>query len=260
MSVEMSEILKENIRLLNIKYKPLDIRFELQGNIISIIENFVISKNPPLKQTLKDKYVMIWNNDQKKWFIGKAGIKILSSKIIKTKPSKSIEVLVGELADYIKIIEEPELRNSINSFMKKNRDFLKAPGARYNHHDYIGGLLEHTIQTVKLALAVSDTTENLIIDRDILISGSILHDVGKINCYEFSQGTIELTDIFKEQEHIINGVKIISQEIKSEKLNDLIHILASHHNIKDWGSPIEPVSNEAWIIHTVENLSSKIMG
>ena len=259
MSVEMSEILKKNISLLNIKYKSLNIRFELQENIISIMEDFVISKNPALKQALKE-YVMIWNNDQKKWFIGKAGIKILSKKIIKTKPSKSIEALAGELADFIKMIEDPELRNSINTFMKKKRDFFKAPGARYNHHNYIGGLLEHTVQTVKLALAVSDTTENLIIDQDILISGSILHDVGKINCYEFSQGTIDLTDIFIEQEHIINGVKIVSQEIKSEKLNDLIHILASHHNIKDWGSPIEPVSNEAWIIHTVENLSSKIMG
>lgn len=256
----MSEILKENIRLLNIKYKSLNIRFELQGNIISIIQDYVISKNPALKQALKDQYVMMWNNDQKKWFIGKAGIKILSKKIIKTKPSKSIKELASELVGYIEMIKEPELRNSIKTFMRENRDFFKAPGARYNHHNYIGGLLEHTVQTVKLSLAVSDTTENLIIDRDVLISGSILHDVGKINCYEFSQGTIELTDIFKEQEHIINGVKIISQEIKSEKLNDLIHILASHHNIKDWGSPIEPVSNEAWIIHTVENLSSKIMG
>ena len=185
---------------------------------------------------------------------------MLSKKIIKTEPSKSIKMLAGELADYIKMIEEPELRGSLNAFMKKNRYFFDAPGARYYHHDYNGGLLEHTVQTVKLALTVSEATENLIIDRDVLISGAILHDVGKINCYEFSMGIIELTDIFIEQEHIINGVKIISQEIKSEKIDALIHILASHHNIKDWGSPIEPVSNEAWIIHTVENLSSKIMG
>ena len=260
MSVKMSEILKENLRLLNIKYGPKNISFELQENIISIKEDYVFYENPALKQTLKDQYLIMWNPDQKKWFIGKAGIKLLSKKIIKTEPSKSIKELMGELVDFINMIEEVELRTSIKTFIKKNQVFFQAPGARYNHHDYKGGLLEHTVQTVKLVLAVSETTENLIIDRDILISGAILHDVGKINCYEFSEGTIELTDIFKEQEHIINGVKLISQEIKSEKLNDLIHILASHHNIKDWGSPIEPVSNEAWIIHTVENLSSKIMG
>lgn len=256
----MSEILKENIKLLNIKYNPLNIQFKLQGDIISIIEDFVISKNSALKQALKDQYVMMWNNDQKQWFLGKAGIKILSKKIIKTKPSKSIEALAKELADYIEMVKEPELKDSMKTFMRKNLGFFKSPAARYYHHNYKGGLLEHTVQTVKLALAVSDITENLIIDRDVLISGSILHDVGKMNCYDFSQGTIEITDIFKKQEHIINGVKIISQEIKSEKLNELIHILASHHNIKDWGSPIEPISNEAWIIHTVENLSSKIMG
>lgn len=256
----MSEILKENIKLLNIKYNPLNIQFELQGDIISIKEDFVISKNSALKQALKDQYVMMWNNDQKQWFLGKAGIEILSRKIIKTKPSKSKKSLLSELLNYIEMIKEPELKNSIKTFMKKNQTFFNSPGARYYHHNYIGGLLEHTVQTVKLALAVNDITENLIVDQDLLISGSILHDVGKMNCYEFSHGTIEITDIFKKQEHIINGIKLISQEIKSEKLNELIHILASHHNTKEWGSPVEPISNEAWIIHTVENLSSKIMG
>jgi len=256
----MSEILKENIKLLNIKYEPENIQFELQGDIVSIIEEYVISQNPALKQALKDQYVIAWNNVQKQWFIGKAGIERLSRKIIKTKPSKSIESLESELVTYIEMIEEPELKNSIKIFMKKNRNFLVSPGAQYYHHDYIGGLLEHTIQTVKLALAVNDITENVIVDQDLLISGSMLHDVGKMNCYEFSHGTIEITDIFVKQEHIINGIKLISQEIKSEKLNELIHIIASHHNTKEWGSPIKPITNEAWIIHTVENLSSKIMG
>ena len=107
---------------------------------------------------------------------------------------------------------------------------------------------------------MNNVIENLIIDQDLLIAGAILHDIGKINCYKYYNEIIEITDIFHKQEHIINGIKIISQEIKSEKLDKLIHILASHHNIKEWGSPIEPISNEAWIIHFVENLSSKIMG
>jgi len=121
-------------------------------------------------------------------------------------------------------------------------------------------LLEHTVQTIELALAVNDVIENLIIDKDLLIASATLHDIGKIKCYETSNGIIQITDTFAKQEHIINGIKIVSQEIKSDKLDELIHILASHHNTKEWGSPIEPKTNEAWIIHCVENLSSKTMG
>jgi len=256
----MSKILEENIKLLNIKYEPLEIQFEYNGDIIKINDNYVIAKNLKLKQALKDLYLIAFNWDQKFWFIGKAGIKRLSRKIVKTKPSKSIDTLKSELWEYIEMIKDSELKNSIKVFFEKNKMFYETPGAKYNHHNYEGGLLEHTIQTVKLALAVNAVIENLIIDQDLLIAGAILHDIGKINCYEFSNGIIEITDIFHKQEHIIHGIKIISSEIKSVKLDELIHILASHHNTKEWGSPIEPITNEAWIIHLVENMSSKIMG
>ena len=256
----MSKILEVNIKLLNKKYEPLGIQFEDDGEIIQIKENFVISGNPTIKQALKDQYLIIWNNSRKFWFIGKAGRKRLNRKIIKIAPLKSIDSLKSELLKYVDIIKDNDLKISVKEILEKYKTFYETPGVQYYHHSYKGGLLEHTIQTVKLALAVSNVMENQPIDQDLLIAGAILHDIGKVNCYEIHNRVIELTDIFDEQEHIINGIKIISQEIKSEKLDELIHILASHHNIKEWGSPIEPITNEAWIIHTVENLSSKIMG
>ncbi|MHC1624704.1 MAG: HD domain-containing protein, partial [Methermicoccaceae archaeon] len=88
-------------------------------------------------------------------------------------------------------------------------------------------------------------------------------DVGKINCYEYNEtthGDFQVTTILREQDHIIHGVKLISQYIKSEKLDDIIHIVASHHALRIWGSPVEPQSNEAWIVHLADNLSSRIMG
>ncbi|KKK45923.1 hypothetical protein LCGC14_0999780 [marine sediment metagenome] len=256
----MSKNLNENIKSLNKKFESLKIQFELYEDRIKISDNYVISNNPKLKQSLKDQYSIAFDWDQKFWYIGKAGIKRLSEKIVKLKTSKDIDILINELGKYIEMIKDRELKNDIGEIFEKNKVFYEAPGAKYNHHNYKGGLLEHTIQTVELALAVNNVIENLIIDQDLLIAGAILHDIGKINCYEYYNEIIEITDIFHKQEHIINGIKIISQEIKSEKLDELIHILASHHNIKEWGSPIEPISNEAWIIHFVENLSSKIMG
>ena len=87
---------------------------------------------------------------------------------------------------------------------------------------------------------------------------SSLHDVGKINCYEQFENYIDITDTFLNQDHIINGTKIVSQEIQSEKLDDILHIIANHHQLKEWGSPVEPNSIEAWIIHFADNISAKI--
>lgn len=144
------------------------------------------------------------------------------------------------------------LINSLNSFkllilLKSTSliaNFFNAPASKYNHHDYKGGLLEHTVQTVEFALAIYENSNNQI-DKDLVIAGAALHDIGKIHCYEQNGNFIDITDTFLTQEQIVNGIKIVSKEITSEKLDDLIHIIASHHNLKEWGSPVSPMSNEA---------------
>ena len=188
----MSKNLNENIKLLNKKFEPLKIQFELYEDRIKISDNYVISNNPELKQSLKDQYSIAFDWDQKFWFIGKAGIKRLSEKIIKIKTSKDIDILINELGKYIEMIKDRELKSDIREFFEKNKVFYETPGAQYNHHNYKGGLLEHTIQTVELALAVNNVIENLIIDQDLLIAGAILHDIGKINCYEYYNEIIEI--------------------------------------------------------------------
>jgi len=69
-----------------------------------------------------------------------------------------------------------------------------------------------------------------------------------------------ITKTYLEQDHIVNGIKLVTENIESEKINEIIHTISSHHNLKEWGSPTEPKTNEAWIIHFIENLSSKLMG
>jgi 23S rRNA maturation-related 3'-5' exoribonuclease YhaM len=82
----------------------------------------------------------------------------------------------------------------------------------------------------------------------------------RTNCYKFIDGEINSTIIQSEEEHIVNGVKLVSPYFKGENLNRLIHIIASHHKSKEYGSPVEPKSIGALIISDMNNLSSKVGG
>ena len=255
--------LEENIEKLNKKYNSLKLKFVYlkDKGRIKIEENFVIKGDPKLKADLKKEYYIDFDWDNYYWFIGEIGINKLSKRVKKIEPFKNIKELKEELSIYIEMVREENLKTSVINLLKKFPEFFDGPAARFMHHNYDGGLLEHTVQTCKVVLAIAKTIqEENVLDMDLLIVGSILHDVGKINCYKNEDGKIELTNIYREQDHIIDGIKIISQEVDSDKLDDIIHIIASHHNLKEWGSPVEPNSSEAWIIHFSENLSSKIMG
>ena len=254
--------LEENLKSLNNKYNPFGLTFSYEGNIIRIKENpkYSLNNHPEIKQQLKIKYKMQFSHENL-WHIKKEGISTIKSRKLKLVPTKSIEELTEKLKIYIEMINDDDLKLSIKEILSNNPEFYTSAAAKHRHHAYVGGLLEHTLQTVKIAMAfIEGIDDEISIDKDLVIAGSILHDIGKINCYESTNEGIEITDTYLKQGHIINGIKMISQHIKSEKLDELIHIIASHHNLKDWGSPVEPRSREAWIIHMAENLSSKILG
>jgi len=93
---------------------------------------------------------------------------------------------------------------------------------------------------------------------DILIAGAILHAIGKIYCYDYNPRNINITDILLKHEHVIQGVKLATKFIRPRNIDSILHIIASHHNLKEWGSPVKPNSIEAWIIHYADNISGKI--
>ena len=232
--------LEENLKRLNKKYNPFGLTFRYEGNIIRIKENpkYSLNNHSEIKQQLKIKYKMQFSPENL-WHIKKDGIFILKSRLMKTEPTKSIEELTENLKIYIEMINEDDLKDSIKEILNNNQEFYTSAAAKHRHHAYIGGLLEHTLQTIKISMAfIEGIDDEISIDKDLIIVGSLLHDIGKINCYKSINEGIEITDTYLKQGHIINGIKIISQNIKSEKLDELIHIIASHHNLKDWGSPV----------------------
>ena len=140
--------------------------------------------------------------------------------------------------------------------------FKIAPAAKSVHHAYISGLLEHTLSVVKLAVNIWDHYSDLV-NKDILIVGSLFHDVGKIfeldiyKCFEY-------TDAGKLLGHIIIGIELINRYIS--RINDfpvelkdlIVHMIASHHGHLEFGSPEMPKTNEALILHYIDDMDSKI--
>ncbi|MFW9972224.1 MAG: HD domain-containing protein [Candidatus Odinarchaeota archaeon] len=251
----------ENLEVLNNEYKDFNIFFKKEDNLIKIIEShpFVLNDYPNIKEKLLEKYGLKFNK-RNGWYIDVRETYKLKMKKIKSKPTKSIETLTKALFNFINKIEEEKLHKSIILLLEKFPQFFTIPASKYQHHDYRNGLLEHTVEILEIGVFLYHRYVNEIhLDKDLIIAGSILHDIGKVNCFELIKGDfIRIKDTSILHGHIINGVKIISQEIKSRLLNNLLHIVGSHHRIRDWGSPISPIMMEAWIIHLSDDISSKI--
>jgi len=255
--------LEENLAKLNGRLSENDLHLENQGDKLVLIEKvpYTLNNLPRLKNELKEDYKLRFDGHRKCWYIGNEGIKKLSNRVLKTQPSKSENELKDKLENFIEQIKNGELKKCIEDFLHENPFYYECPAAKSHHHAYKHGLLEHSIQVIELSFSLINTFDkDITINNDLIIAGSILHDVGKINCYKFVDGGIGSCPTLSEQDHIINGIKLVSQYIQYEQLDDLLHIIASHHKEVKHGSPVSPISNEAWIINVTDELSSKIMG
>ena len=255
--------LEENLAKLNERLSENDLHLRNQGDKLVLIEKvpYALNNLPRLKNELKEGYKLRFDGHRKCWYIGNEGIKKLSDRALKTRPSKPEAELRAKLANFIGQIENAELKKCIEKLLHEKPFYYECPAAKRNHHAYKHGLLEHSVQVIELSFSLINTfDEGITINNDLIIAGSILHDIGKINCYKFVDGGIDACPTLSEQDHIINGIKLISQYVQCEQLDDLLHIVASHHKEVEYGSPVSPISNEAWIISVTDELSSKIMG
>ena len=142
------------------------------------------------------------------------------------------------------------------------RLFKVAPAARSMHHAFRSGLLEHTVSTVVVARTLAQHYE---LDEDLVISGTLLHDLGKI--WELEIGaSIEYTDDGRLLGHLPMEVLFVERKIlelesfPAELRRQLLHILLAHHGEYEFGSPRRPKTPEALLVHMVDNLDSKMAG
>jgi 3'-5' exoribonuclease len=131
------------------------------------------------------------------------------------------------------------------------------------HHVYLGGLLEHSLAVASLADDICGRYPGL--NRDLLIAGALLHDVGKVNELRYAR-SFEYTDAGKLLGHIVIGVEMIEEKLRElagfpRELTILLkHLLLSHHGQYEYGSPKRPKTLEAVILNFIDDLDSKING
>jgi len=189
--------------------------------------------------------------------------KVNPSLYLPTGP-KDPEDLWLQLTDLAAQVKNSYLKRLLQSFLT-DADFVKqmkqAPAAKVMHHAYLGGLLEHTVSVTRLLCRISDHYPPL--DRDLLVTGAILHDIGKLEEFSY-QLQLDYTDAGRLLGHVVLGVQRVQEKInKIEKFPPelslaLQHLMISHHGEYEFGSPKRPKTLEAFALHYADDLDAKM--
>ena len=197
----------------------------LKAGIMVFIEGTVLDYRGKLQLKIKN-YRLANDNDS-----------IDIQDYIQTAPL-SKEIMISELNDFLKEISNQKLKAvTIELLNKYKKQFVSYPAAKSMHHDFYSGLIYHTITMLKIAKALLKIYPSL--NKDLLYSGIILHDLGK---------TIELS-----------GPIGTSYTLEGEEIILLRHIILAHHGKYEFGSPKLPMVKEAEIINFIDNIDARMM-
>jgi 3'-5' exoribonuclease len=181
-------------------------------------------------------------------------------------PAVAIERLESDLRELIATVQLPELRELLDRLFGRNSPtwtrFRDAPAAKYYHQAYRAGLLEHTLSVAQGVSAASSLFAG--INRDVAVTGAILHDIGKTEAYNDDPLAIDLTDAGRLQAEIPLGYYKVRREIEEidgfdpDVAQAILHIILSHHGSHENGSPVVPATREAALVHALDNLGGKL--
>jgi len=175
-----------------------------------------------------------------------------------------VEKLFSELRASISAMKNPFLKRLLESVVDDpaiTPRFKRAPAAMTMHHAFIGGLLEHVVSLIGLSRGVLAQYPEL--DADLLLSGIVLHDVGKIDELSYDRG-VQYTTQGRLLGHISIGAMLVREKIKSipnfsPELAILVeHLILSHHGSLEFGSPALPQTREAVALHFLDDMDSKM--
>ena len=181
-------------------------------------------------------------------------------------PAHSVEKMEAGLRELIGMTQNTFLRGLLERFFADGspiwRRWREAPAAKRYHQAYRHGLLEHSLSVAQGVHSLCGTFPE--IDRELAVTGALLHDIGKIEAYAVEGGAIELTDAGKLQGEIALGYYLVRREIEeipgfpADTAEALLHIILSHHGQLEHGSPVVPCTREATLVHMVDNLGGKL--
>ena len=181
-------------------------------------------------------------------------------------PPVAPETLEAALRELLATIQEPQLRRLLDRFFAPEsaiwRRFRVAPAAKYYHQAYVHGLLDHTVSVAQAVSAAAGAFPG--VDRDVAITGALLHDIGKTEAYNDDPLAIDLTDAGRLIGEIPLGYYRVRREIESiegfdpELAQAVLHIILSHHGKLENGSPVVPATREATLVHAMDNLGGTL--
>ena len=217
----------------------MDSKLFKTGNIVKI-----------LTATYNERFNNCLINNLELLFEAKAGI----------KEEEAIE-LYNSIISTIENFKNEELKSFVKSTIEKNKDKLMiAPAAKVMHHNYLGGLLVHITECIKFAESIHEVGYKKI-DKDILLSACILHDIGKIFEYtiDTETGFVEYSNEFRKDwiSHSQYGFSLCMANNQPM----IAKMIASHHGRTDWGAMIDlgekDLDNYYYIVHHIDDLSAK---
>lgn len=178
----------------------------------------------------------------------------------KRDPQKMFEELKGILSG----VGDRFMRKLIDLFLDDPEflsSFLAAPAAIEIHHAFLGGLVEHTLNVVSALAKMSSVYPT--VDKDLLLCGGFLHDIGKVAEYEYTR-RIDFSDKGRLMGHLVIGYEMVNAKMNEidgfpdELRLKIGHMILSHHGEYEWRSPVLPMFLEACILHFVDNMDAKI--
>jgi 3'-5' exoribonuclease len=178
---------------------------------------------------------------------------------------------VGDVAPYWKKLDDwraqvagPRLARTLSLFFDDldfRRRFEQCPASIAGHHAQLGGLLKHVCEVAHIGREIARTCKA---DRDVVLAGALLHDIGKLECYRWDTA-FSYTDTGRLLGHVVLGSLMLERRIALEPvppcsdagLEQLHHLILSHHGQLEFGAAVCPMTLEAEVLHFADNASAK---
>lgn len=185
-----------------------------------------------------------------------------------SRTDKDTKQMFEEVKKIIGRIKNPQLKSLVDEFLADKElmeKFCNVPGGVKLHHDYLGGLLEHTHNMLRVAIAILPFYPD--VQPDLVLAGVFLHDIGKTEELSYDMA-FSYTDSGQLIGHIVKSFIMINQkadvlkakgtDIEQTILDALGHIILSHHGAYDYGSPKLPATPEAFMVYYIDDLDAKV--
>jgi 3'-5' exoribonuclease len=181
-------------------------------------------------------------------------------------PRIPVDRMEADLRELIATVQCAHLRGLLDRIFGPGTEtwelFREAPAAKRYHQAYRHGLLEHSLTVAQSVSAISATFGG--VDRDVAVTGALLHDIGKLDAYTADPLAIDMTDLGKLQGEIPLGYYRVRRLIEDlpgfpqELAVAVLHIILSHHGQLEHGSPVVPCTREATLVHMIDNLGGRL--